>query len=89
VTPSKGGCHLQCARSPWAVGSRLASHATVDGGVVHHAEVRLRIGVRVGIHVLLCVAEVGEANGDEVLVEDLTDVRGGKLFDHAERLVQS
>ena len=64
-------------------------HATVDGGVVHHAEVRLRIGVRVGIQVLLCVAEVGEVNGGEVLVEDLADIRGGKLFDHAERLVQS
>ena len=33
-------------------------HATVDGGVVHHAEVRLQIGVRVGIHVLLCATEV-------------------------------
>ena len=37
----------------------------------------------------LCGAEVGEANSGEVLVEDLPDVRGGKLFDHAERLVQS
>ena len=52
-------------------------------------KVRLRIGVRVGIQVLLCAAEVGEANGGEVLFEDLPDVTGGKLFDHAERLVQS
>jgi hypothetical protein len=35
------------------------------------------------------VAEVGEANGGEVLVEDLLDVRGGMLFDHAEQLVRS
>ena len=35
------------------------------------------------------VAEVGEANGGEVLVEDLPDVRGGMFFDHAERVVQS
>ena len=58
-------------------------HATVDGGVVHHAEVRLQIGVRVGIHVLLCATEV------RCFVEDLRDFRGEKLFDHAERLVQS
>ena len=62
--------------TPNAPGARellvvVLPHATVDGGVVHHAEVRLRIGVRVGIHVLLCGAEVGEANGCEVLVEDL------------------
>ena len=61
-------------------------HATVDGGVVHHAEVRFRIGVGVGIHVLLCVAEVGEATSGEVLIED---VYGGKLLDRAERLEQS
>jgi hypothetical protein len=80
--------------TPNAPGTRwllvvVLPHATVDGGVVHHAEVKLQIGVRVGIHVLLCAAEVGEANGGEVLVEDLRDFRGGKLFDHAERLVQS
>ena len=79
MTPSKGRYHSQCALSPWAVGSRLASR-DVDGGIVHHAEVRLRIGVRVGIHVLSCLAEVGEANSSEVLVEDLPDVTGGKLL---------
>jgi hypothetical protein len=36
-----------------------------------------------------CVAEMGEATGGEVLVEDLLNIRGGKFFDHAEQLVQS
>jgi hypothetical protein len=81
VTPSASGAHgLLVAVLP---------HATVDDGVVHHAKVRFRIGVKVGIHVLLCAAEVGEANGGEVFVEDLPDVRGGKFSDCAERLVQS
>ena len=53
------------------------------------AKVRLhRIGVRVSVHAPLCAADVGEATGGEGLVKDLPNVRVGKLFGLAERLVQ-
>ena len=56
---------------------------------VHHAEVWFRLGVRVYVHVLLCVVKVGEATGGEVPIEDMHDIKGGKLFDRMERHVQS
>ena len=73
VTPSAYGTHGLLVA--------VMHHATVDDCVVHHAKVRFRIGVKVGIHVLLCAAEVGEATGGEVFVEDLPDIRGGKFLD--------
>ena len=68
----------------------VLTQSTVGGGVVHRAKVWLhRIGVRVGVYLPLCAAEVGEATGGEVLVKDLPNVRVGKLFGRAEWLVQS
>ena len=51
------------------------------------AKIRLRIGVKVGIHVLLYTA-VGKATVSEVLIEVMPNFRGEMLFDSVERLVQ-
>ena len=53
------------------------------------AKVRLRIGVKADIHVLLYTAEVGKTTSSEVLIEDMPSLRGEMLFDRVERLVQS